>query len=134
MKSFLRFVTPSDVHDFKQQIDPRFRSVDDDASHCAGITDASRQAWDDFYKSWRGFFSEEESWLHAAAQMDRAETFEEELSDWQKKLATYHCTLSAPVVTPESQKGAIDWNAAIRWMGIAAGAVATIWVIRELRG
>jgi len=134
MKSFLRFVTPTDVHDFKHQIDPRFRSVDDDVSKCGSIPNASRQAWDDFSKSWRDFYAEEESWFHATAQMDRAETFEEELTDWQKKIEAYHCSLSAPIVTPESEKGSAGWSSALRWAGVAAGIVGAVWVIRGLRG
>ncbi|MGA2450273.1 MAG: hypothetical protein ABTD50_16485 [Polyangiaceae bacterium] len=134
MSGILRFITPSDVHDFKVQMDPRFRSVDRDVSGCSTLPDATRESWDEFYKSWRDFFVEDESWLHTAAQMDRAQAYEEQLTDWQKRLEGYHCSLSAPIVAPESERTAVHWTSALRWAGLAAGVVTAIWMIRELRG
>jgi hypothetical protein len=136
MTSFVRFVTPSDVHDFKVQVDPTFRAVDVDVDGCGALPDTTKQAWAQFYASWRQFFVEDESWLHTAAQMDRAESFEGELADWQRRVDSYRCTLSAPILTPEApgSPGLMDsMGGALKWAAVAAGIITTLWLIREVR-
>ena len=134
--SLLRFVTPSDVRDFKRQLDPTFRALDVDVGGCTNVPATTRQAWDNAYASWRQFFFEDESWLHTAAQMDRAEAFDRELSDWQRRIDAYQCTLSAPIHTPETPPAGTVFDtlgSALKWAAVAAGVVTTIVLIRELR-
>jgi hypothetical protein len=136
--SFVRFVTPSDVRDFKRQLDPTFRAVDVDVEKCAALPGTTKKAWSDFYVSWRQFFAEDESWLHTAAQMDRAESFERQLADWQRRVDASHCVMSAPVVTPEAPSPPANLfdsvGTALKWAAIAGGIVAAVWVVRGLRG
>ena len=95
-----RFVTPSDVRDLKVRVDAFIRAEDSTVDACASIPAGPRMGWKAFFASWQSYFAEDDAWLHAAAQMDEGEAYEQDLGKWQAMLATYKCTPNAPPSTP----------------------------------
>ena len=61
-----KFVTPSDVRDLKNRIDPSVRALEATVATCARLDAPTRNAWTDFAKAWRSYVDEDDSWFHTA--------------------------------------------------------------------
>ena len=135
MSGFLpKFVLPSDVRDLKIRLDPVVRSLDASAAQCATLDPATRTSWADFSRAWRAYFDEEDSWLHTAAQMDAGESYERQIADWQRLLAT-PCTLHVPQITPSTTPPATSQDTiqdTIRTVAIAGAVIAVVVGIRSV--
>jgi len=133
-KPFLRFVTPGDVRDLKNRIDPYVLALDASVRDCKALPADTAKAWGDFSKAWRAFYAEEDSWLHTAAQMDQAESYECDVRRWQTLLAQQKCAPDAPPLsfTNEGGSGAGSFGGTIKVVAIAAAVVAAALAIREV--
>ena len=128
-KPFLRFVTPGDVRDLKNRIDPYVRALDAAVATCAGLPAGIRDGWKAFSSSaWRPYFDEDDSWWHTAAQMDQGEAYSKDVERWQQMITGYKCAPNAPPITPQDPPGSggEEWAGAIKWVAIAGIAVAVV--------
>jgi hypothetical protein len=134
-KPFLRFVTPSDVRDLKNRVDPFVVSTDASVAACAGLPAGVAAGWSEFSKKWRDFYNEDESWFHTAAQMDQAEAYECDLLHWQQTIQANKCATGAPLITPEDAGGAAggaQWAGTIKVVAIAGAVVAVALGLRAV--
>jgi hypothetical protein len=128
-----KFVTPTDVRDLKNRVDPFVLAVDQGAADCAAIPEGARTGWNAFSKAWRSFFTEEDSWWHVAAQMDQGEAYEKDLAHWQDWLAQYKCAGAAPRITPSTEsddKSTARTERTIKTVAIAGAVIAVALVVR----
>ncbi len=133
--SFLRFVTPSDVRDLKNRIDPYVRALDASVAACQGLPQSVADGWTAFSKAWRSYYDEEDSWWHTAAQMDQGEAYESDVQRWQQMLAGYKCAPDAPPITPEDGGGdgnADRWSGTIKTVAIAGAVIAVALGLRAV--
>jgi hypothetical protein len=134
-KPLLRFVTPSDVRDLKNRLDPYVRALDESVAACASLPQGVRDGWAAFSKAWRSYFDEEDSWWHTAAQMDQGEAYEGDVQRWQQMLAGYKCAPDAPPPTPtadDSTGGSDRWAGTIKTVAIAGAVVAVALGLRAV--
>jgi hypothetical protein len=133
-KPFVRFVTPGDVRDLKNRIDPFVLALDANVRDCKTLAPDVAQSWTDFSKQWRGFYNEDESWLHTAAQMDQAESYECDVQRWQTLLAAQKCAPDAPPIsiTNEGDGSGSSVGGTIKVVAIAAAVVAAALALREV--
>jgi hypothetical protein len=126
-----RFVTPSDVRDLKNRIDPFVRAIDGSVAACPALPHEVADGWSAFSKAWRSFYDEEDSWWHTAAQMDQGEAYELDVQRWQQKLAGYKCASSAPAIAIEDGAGASDsWAGTFKTVAIAGAVIAVALGVR----
>ena len=127
-----RFVTPSDVRDLKNRVNAFVLAEDAAVDACAAIPAGPRAGWKAFVASWKSYFSEEDAWLNAGAQMDEGEAYEEDLGKWQAMIAGYKCTPNAPPSTSldpplfggdDKTKGG-DWQSTAKTVAIAGAVIA----------
>jgi hypothetical protein len=133
-----RFVTPTDVRDLKNRIDPFVRALDTSVGACAGLPTALAQGWSDFSKAWRGFFDEDDSWLHTAAQMDQAEAYQSDVARWQETLSRYACANDIPPISPTTPRtlpsgaaGGEPWSGTVKTVAIAGAVIASALALRS---
>ena len=134
-KPFVRFVTPGDVRDLKNRIDPFVVALDATVAACKGLPAGVATSWADFSKRWRDFFNEDESWFHTAAQMDQGEAYECDLLHWQQTIQANKCATGAPLITPEDAGGAAggaQWAGTIKVVAIAGAVVAVALGLRAV--
>jgi len=133
-KPFLRFVTPADVRDLKNRIDPYVRALDENVVACVALPQGVRDGWTAFSKAWRSYFDEDDSWWHTAAQMDQGEAYEADVQNWQKMIAGYKCAPDAPPITPTDGGGADSdrWSGTIKTVAIAGAVVAVALGLRAV--
>ncbi len=133
-KPLLRFVTPGDVRDLKNRIDPYVLALDASVSNCKTLAPDTAKAWASFSKAWRAFYNEDDSWLHTAAQMDQAESYECDVRRWQTLLAQQKCAPDAPPLsfTNEGDSGSSSLGGTVKVVAIAAAVVAAALAIREV--
>jgi hypothetical protein len=135
-KPFVRFVTPGDVRDLKNRIDPFVGALDATVAACKGLPGGVATSWAAFSKRWRDFFNEDESWFHTAAQMDQAEAYECDLLHWQQMIQQANkCAPDAPTITPEDAAGAAggpQWAGTIKVVAIAGAVVAVALGLRAV--
>ncbi len=130
-----RFVTPDDVRDLKNRVDPFVRSLDQAIASCKAVPDGVRGGWQAFSKAWRSYFDEEDSWWHTAAQMDQGEAYERDVAKWQDMLAQYQCAPDAPRITPEDGGGDQDsshWQGTIKTVAVAGAVIAVVLGLRTV--
>ena len=131
-----RFVTPTDVRDLKNRVDPFVRALDQSVIDCKPVPDALRKAWQDFSKAWRGFFEEDDSWLHTAAQMDQGEAYQSDLARWQTMIGQYNCSPGAPAITPLGGENATadtkQWQGTIKTVAVAGAVIAVVVGLRTV--
>lgn len=127
-----RFVTPSDVRDLKNRVNAFVLAEDAAVDACAAIPAGPRAGWKAFVASWKSYFSEEDAWLSAGAQMDEGEAYEEDLGKWQAMIAGNKCTPNAPPSTSldpplfggdDKTKGG-DWQSTAKTVAIAGAVIA----------
>jgi hypothetical protein len=128
-----KFVTPDDVRDIKNRLDPFVRALDATVSSCKSITDGTRNAWQNFSKAWRGFYDEEDSWMHAAAQYDNAESYERSIAEWQRIIGAA-CPVPGPKVDPPTAPSVVtkDLQETIRTVAIAGGIIVALITLRSV--
>jgi hypothetical protein len=128
-----RFVTPSDVRDLKNRLDPFVRALDATALKCPSLDPAVQSAWSDFARSWRGYFDEEDSWLHSAAQYDTGESYERSVAEWQRIIGAA-CPVPGPKVEPPPAPSVVsaELQGTIRTVAIAGGIIAAAIALRSL--
>jgi hypothetical protein len=134
-KPLIRFVTPSDVRDLKNRLDPYVRALDESVAACASLPQGVRDGWTAFSKAWRSYYDEDDSWWHTAAQMDQGEAYESDIQRWQQMIAGYKCAPDAPVPTPtgdDSTGGAERWSGTIKTVAIAGAVVAVALGLRAV--
>jgi hypothetical protein len=134
-KPFVRFVTPSDVRDLKNRVDPFVVATDASVAACTGLPAGVAAGWSAFSKKWRDFFNEDESWFHTAAQMDQAEAYECDLLHWQQTIQANKCATDAPLITPEDAvggAGGTQWAGTIKVVAIAGAVVAVALGLRAV--
>jgi hypothetical protein len=133
---FLRFVTPSDVRDLKNRVDPYVRALDVSVAACKALPQAVADGWAAFSKAWRSYFDEEDSWWHTAAQMDQGEAYESDVQRWQQMIAGYKCAPDAPPITPEDGQGRGGdpdrWSGTIKTVAIAGAVIAVALGVRAV--
>jgi hypothetical protein len=133
-KPFLRFVTPGDVRDLKNRLDPYVRALDASVSACKALPAGVADGWAGFSKAWRSYFDEEDSWWHAAAQMDQGEAYEADVEHWQQMIAGFKCAPDAPPITPTGDDGGGSdrWAGTIKTVAIAGAVVAVALGLRAV--
>jgi hypothetical protein len=135
-KPFVRFVTPGDVRDLKNRIDPFVVALDSTVAACKGLPEGVATSWGAFSTKWRGFYNEDESWFHTAAQMDQAEAYECDLLHWQEMIQRANkCAPDAPLITPEDAAGGAggeQWQGTIKVVAIAGAVVAVALGLRAV--
>lgn len=134
-KPFLRFVTPGDVRDLKNRLDPYVRALDASVASCASLSHGVRDGWTGFSKAWRSYFDEDDSWWHTAAQMDQGEAYESDIQRWQQMIAGYKCAQDAPPPTPtaDDSTGEADrWGGTIKTVAIAGAVIAVALGLRAV--
>jgi hypothetical protein len=127
-----RFVTPSDVRDLKNRVNAFVLAEDAAVDACASIPAGPRAGWKTFVASWQSYFTEDDSWLNAAAQMDEGEAYESDIEKWQAMIAGYKCTPNAPPSTPidppvfggDNSPNANGWQSTARTVAIAGAVIA----------
>lgn len=132
-----RFVTPSDVRDLKNRVDPFVRAMDAAMKDCAGAPDDVKASWQGFSNAWRSYFDEEDSWLHTAAQMDQGEAYEKDLAHWQEFLGKFKCTADAPKIDPSTDDDGDPQTTgkvadAIKAVAVAGGILAVVLGLRTV--
>jgi hypothetical protein len=132
-----KFVTPSDVRDLKIRVDGFVRALDESVAACGALPAGVADGWKAFSAAWRTYFDEEDSWWHTAAQMDQGEAYEQDVAHWQQMIAGYKCTTDAPAITPQdppvfSGDGGGQWSGTIKWVAIAAVAVAVVMGVKAV--
>jgi hypothetical protein len=142
--SGLAVVTPDDVRQAKKRLDVRYRSVTADVEDCKGMGDDERRSFHEQLHAWRTFYcgsvadcvEPHVEVFGLGAQMDQIEHYDQQLYDWQHRIAQ-HCHSAQPGVRPETE----EERAAKRMkpaliLGAIAGALFFIGpsVRRELFG
>jgi len=134
MSGFLpKFVTPSDVRDLKNRVDPSVRALDATVAKCAGLDLATQNAWSDFSKAWRSYVDEDDSWFHTAAQYDTGESYERTIADWQR-IVSASCALPGPRIEPPPSPSVVSSEAqgTIRTVAIAGVVIAALVAVRSV--
>jgi hypothetical protein len=133
-KPFIRFVTPSDVRDLKNRLDPFVRSLDQSVTDCKALPPGVADGWIGFSKAWRTYFDEDDSWWHTAAQMDQGEAYESDVQRWQAMIAGYKCAVDAPLPTPTADGGGGSdrWSGTIKTVAIAGAVIAVALGLRAV--
>jgi hypothetical protein len=133
-KPFIRFVTPSDVRDLKNRLDPFVRSLDQSVTDCKALPQGVADGWSAFSKAWRTYFDEDDSWWHTAAQMDQGEAYESDVQRWQAMIAGYKCAVDAPLPTPTADGGGDSdrWSGTIKTVAIAGAVIAVALGLRAV--
>ena len=133
-KPFIRFVTPSDVRDLKNRLDPFVRSLDQSATDCKALPQGVADGWSAFSKAWRTYFDEDDSWWHTAAQMDQGEAYESDVQRWQAMIAGYKCAVDAPLPTPTADGGGDSdrWSGTVKTVAIAGAVIAVALGLRAV--
>ena len=128
-----KFVTPDDVRDIKNRLDPFVRALDATVSTCKSINPGTKDAWQNFSKAWRGFYDEEDSWMHAAAQYDNAESYERSIAEWQRIIGAA-CPVPGPKVDPPTSPSVVtsELQETIRTVAIAGGIIVALITVRSL--
>lgn len=129
-----KFVTPADVRDLKNRLDPSVRALDATVARCAGLDAPTRQAWQDFSKAWRSYFDEEDSWLHTAAQYDAGEAYERQIADWQRVISGASCAVPGPKLQPPPAPAVVssEFQDTIKTVAIAGAVIAAVIAIRSV--
>jgi hypothetical protein len=128
------FVTCKDAKDLKEQINSAVISTSAVVYACPATAQdpAFTSAWAAFLEAWNTFYQDECGW-NAASQVDRAQNFQAQLADWQAKLQSKGCTLSAPLIQKDpGTMSATDWASALKIAGYAAIAIAGAVVVVEV--
>lgn len=134
MSGFLpKFVTPTDVRDLKNRLDPSVRALEATVATCSSLDAATRSAWTDFAKAWRSYVDEDDSWFHTAAQYDTGEAYERTIADWQR-IVSASCTLPGPKIQPPPSPSVVSSEAqgTIRTVAIAGAVIAAIVAVRSV--
>jgi hypothetical protein len=132
-----KFVTPDDVRDLKNRVDPFVRAMDAAVKSCAGAPDDVRTSWQGFSTAWRSYFDEEDSWWHTAAQMDQGEAYEKDLAHWQEFLGKFKCAEDTPRIDPSTDNDGGGESTgkvadAIKAVAIAGGILAVVLGLRTV--
>jgi hypothetical protein len=130
-----KFVTPADVRDLKNRIDPFVAALDHSVATCATVPAGVKTGWEAFSKAWRTYFDEEDSWWHTAAQMDQGEAYEQDVARWQDWIGHFKCEQEAPPITPSTtgDTGNVDrWPGTIRTVAIAGAVIAGVVALRTV--
>ncbi len=122
-----RFVTSTDAQNLKDQLNAAVISIDRDVSACTTLDQETRFAWFYFDQSWLAFYGDKPSMWNAAAQMDRAQDYQSQISEWQSKLSG-QCRLSGPNL-PEPP-GGVDWSA-VKVLAISAAVIVAGVVVHK---
>jgi hypothetical protein len=131
----LKFVTPGDVDDFRNRLDPMITALDGTVQTCAALPQAVRDGWAKWLAGWKTFLAEESSWLHTLAQYETTEAYEQDLAHWQDMIAKATCGLPTPRVKPGDNEGALpsdDTTSTIKWVAIAGVAIAAVVGIKAV--
>jgi hypothetical protein len=134
MTSFLpTVITPDDVRAYKDRLDPFARAIDRGVS-VSRLDAYTRRAWSDFFRSWRSFCDAEPSWLHAAAEFNAAEHYEEHIIHWQARLAPY-CPIPGPLLTrpvPKAPAPASSVENTVKTVAVAGAVIALALSLRSV--
>lgn len=127
-----RFVTSSDVHDLKVRLDPVVKGLDTVVAACPDMPDVLVKSWQAFSLSWRNFFSQEEGFWSAGAEMDQAEAYQADIQNWQAKIAAAPCQGGkpsaymppSPSTEGETDKSIGDIASTVKVIAVIGGLVA----------
>jgi hypothetical protein len=128
-----KFVTPSDVRDLKNRLDPFVRALDATVAKCPSLDPGVGSAFSDFSKAWRTYFEEDDSWLHSAAQYDTGESYEKSIAEWQQTIGA-SCPLPGPKVEPPTAPVAVsgELQHTVRTVAIAGVVIAACITLRSV--
>jgi hypothetical protein len=128
---------PQDVRNVKNEVGATMESLRRDVAACQALSPAERNAWNDFYTSWRKFFCRNETgtctepdyaiWS-LCDQITDAEEWRSRMYQWQDRLAAV-CKLSAPTGPPAPMEHPeVDW---IKWAAIGAAALTALYIVKQ---
>jgi hypothetical protein len=125
----IKFITPDDVRDYRGRLDAVISATDTKVTtSCPGLDQGTREGWSKFVAAWREFLKEEPSWLHALAQYETTEAYEQDMSRWQDMISKASCLLPTPRVVPGSNEGPSSppssLESTLRTVAIAGAVVA----------
>lgn len=120
-------VWPSDVDREKSRLDPSFRSTDEAARACSGMSAATRAGWDAFYAEWRDFADRPTPLFGSANEWDLAQKYAADLAGWQDTIRRTNCQVPGPNPLPQTSTADTSW---IKWAAAATIVVAGVYAAR----
>lgn len=90
---------PSDQKTLQAQLLSDAKATDDSVRSCAALDQATRASWGLFYVQVAQFASQDPGSIFFGSKIDRAQTLQIGLYQWQQKLAKV-CALTLPQVDP----------------------------------
>jgi hypothetical protein len=85
------------------------------------VRDEFKQAWRAFLNEWRAYYKDHEGyWSHMwFAVYEKAVEYRKRVDQWREAFQTEGGRVSAPTLTPPSDKGSGTW----KWVALGAGAL-----------
>jgi hypothetical protein len=127
----LEFVSPSNVRDYKKELDGYVSSIDADVAKCATMTPEKRAAWTTFRDGWRSFMADDPGYFNAGGQGRHAAHYADQIRQWQSDLTTL-CVLSSPNLPAPPTEAILGVVTTIAIaMGVSAVAGVAVALIRR---
>lgn len=125
-------VTSGNVDDTKSRLRAALLGTDQSVQACSAMSDPQRAAWGQFYSSVLAFTRSSSSFWTAAADMNQAQAYEDELVAWQPKVQAAGCELLVPSYDPSKDPARDATVNLIKWVGIAVLAASGAFVVGKV--
>lgn len=123
-------IYPSTVTDEQKRLGQALDGTDAGVKACASLDAQTKTAWDLFYATARGFTRKEPGIFGLGTMMDRAQSYEDELLAWQKKLTDGGCQLGVPLFNPNPPP--TSGLQALQYIAWTAGALGGAYVLGQI--
>jgi hypothetical protein len=130
------WIWPQTVRDSKTRIDAAMTATRADIAACAALAATDKSAFETFFTSWRDFYCGDQlgtcsepyvSVWGLGSQQDQCDSFQAQLTEWQKKLATTNCLSGPALPTPPTGPDL----SAVKWLAIALAIGAGLYVVNQ---
>jgi hypothetical protein len=129
---FGRFVTSSDVHETKLRLNATVEALDKLVATCPDMPPVLVAGWNAFSTSWKTFLQTKEGFWSAGAEMDQAEAYAAEITQWQDKLSKAPCKGSAPSPYAPPPPADLGGGAEKDTKDLAKGAISGVTTIATI--
>lgn len=120
-----QFTWPSDVDNFKAQLDTIFDDTDASVADCPALPALERAAWRRFFGEWKTFRAEKTPTFGSSNKREQACAFSRRLDAERAKIQKF-CTIIGPEQIAGGGTGAIDL---VKWGVIGVAVVGSVVVL-----